>query len=179
MPTATNMPNQAVNMDQVRAYIRSLMAEKGITTAKLAEITGVAKGTLDNLFDGTTKAPTFDKVVTIIAALGGSVDEAIGLKSPAKPAPAPTDLTNLMASNQQTLDAKDEFIFALQDALKTERKKIKRLMLYQRLLIIENILIVFVFVLDYYSHSFGYFRGSTLLELLFPRDGSRLTIYRG
>lgn len=175
----SKMPIQSVNIDQVRAYIRSLMAEKNVTTAKLADISGIAKGTLDNFFDGTTKAPTFDKVAAIIIALDGSIDEAIGLKQPAPAAQQPADLNALLASHQNTIDAKNEFITALQEALETERKKVKRFMRYQRLFIIENIIIVFVFLLDYYNHDWGYFRGANILNTFFPRDGSQTTIFRG
>lgn len=179
MPDPAKMPIQAADLDKVRAYIRSLMAEKNVTTAKLADISGIAKGTLDNFFDGTTKAPTFDKVAAIIMALEGSVDAALGIRPPAPAAPQTTDLDALLASHQQTLDAKNEFIVALQEALAAERKKVKRFMLYQRLFIIENIIIVFVFLLDYYNHDWGYFRGSNLLNTFFQRDGSRTPIFRG
>ena len=79
MTDLQNVPTYMVDLDQIRAYIRALMAEKHITTAKLESITGISKGTLDNFFDGTTKAPSFDKVCTIIIKLGGSVDAAVGI----------------------------------------------------------------------------------------------------
>ena len=40
-------PTYMVDIDQIRAYIRALMAEKKVTVAKLAEITSITRGTLD------------------------------------------------------------------------------------------------------------------------------------
>ena len=101
MTDMQNVPQYAVDLDQIRAYIRSLMAERKMTVAKLADKTGITKGTLDNFFDGTTKAPSFDKVCTMIIALDGSVDEALGIWHPAPVLAAPAmDFTALSAAHQ-------------------------------------------------------------------------------
>lgn len=175
MPDSQNMPIYSVDLDQIRAYIRSLMAERKITVAELAYKTKIAKGTLDNFFDGTTKSPTFDKICTIIIALDGSVDEALGLK--ATPAPAPQmDFAALSAAHALAVDAKNAHIIDLQNALAMERKKIKRLMFWQRLCILENIALVILFLLDYYNHGWGYFRGSLLHWL---KDGGKSVVFKG
>lgn len=171
------MPTFVVNYDEIRAYIRALMADKKISVAKLAEKTGIAKGTLDNFFDGTTKSPTFDKICILILALDGSVDEALGIKPKTAQSHAGMDLSVLVASHNNTIKAKDEFIFDLRKALLEERKKNKRLMIWQKLLIAENILFAFIFVLDFFNHDWGYFRGALLN--LFDPTGSKNIIHRG
>ena len=177
MTDQQNMPMYSVDLDQIRAYIRSLMAERKITVAELARKTGIAKGTLDNFFDGTTKSPTFDKICTIIIALDGSVDEALGLKAPAAPAHPHMDFSALSAAHQLAMDAKTDHIRDLQNALIMERKKIKRMMWWQRLFIIENIGLVILFILDYNNHGWGYFRGMNWNPL--TRNGGKITIQRG
>lgn len=176
MTDQQNMPIYSVDLDQIRAYIRALMAERKITVAKLAEITRIAKGTLDNFFDGTTKAPTFDKICTIIIALDGSVDEALGLKPTHVPAHVAQnmDFSVLSAAHALAIQAKDEHIIDLRKALAMERKKIKRLMFWQRLCVVENIALVILFVLDYYNHGWGYFRGLNIF-----RDGSKIFSLKG
>lgn len=115
MTDLQTVPTYMVNLDQIRAYIRSLMAERKVTVAKLAEITGISKGTLDNFFDGTTKAPTFDKVCTIIAKLGGSVDAAIGIARADQPVAAPVDMTPILVAHTQVVAAKDAHITDLRN----------------------------------------------------------------
>lgn len=121
MTDLLNPPTYMVNLDSIRTYIRALMAEKRVTVAKLAEITGIAKGTLDNFFDGSTKAPTFDKVCTIIVKLGGSVDEALGISRQPRPAEPQTDLSHLLTAHRETIEAKNETIAGLRDSLATSR----------------------------------------------------------
>lgn len=181
MDDMQNVPQYAVDLDQIRAYIRALMAERKMTVAKLADKTGITKGTLDNFFDGTTKAPSFDKICTIIIALDGSVDAALGIRpaAPASPAPAPAmDFSALSAAHKLALDAKNDHIADLHAELALERKKNKRLTWCQRLLVVENILLVLLFILDYCNHEWGYFRGG-LLNTLFNPAGGKTTIFKG
>lgn len=179
MTDLQNVQQYAVDLDQIRAYIRQLMAERKITVAKLAEKTGITKGTLDNFFDGTTKAPSFDKVCTMIIALDGSVDEALGIWHPAPSQPAPVmDFSALSAAHQLAMEAKEAHIIDLRSALAMERKKIKRMMMWQHLFIVENVILVLVFVLDFYNHDWGYFRGSLLNMLLNPAGG-KTVIFKG
>ena len=178
MTDSQNMPNVIIDYDKIRAYIRALMAKNKVSVAKLAEITKIAKGTLDNFFDGTTKSPTFDKICTIIIALGGSVDEALGVKPKASPEQTVMDLSVLTASHNNTIKAKDDYILDLRKALAEERKKIKRLMWWQRVLVAENLLIAFIFILDFYNHNWGYFRDS-VFSMLFGPAGGKNIIYKG
>ena len=121
MTDQLNPPTYMVDLDQIRAYIHAIMAEKRITVAKLAEITGIAKGTLDNFFDGSTKAPTFDKICTIIMKLDGSVDEALGISGKPRPAQPQMDLTHLLNAHNETIAAKNETIAGLKDSLTASR----------------------------------------------------------
>lgn len=145
-------PTYMVDIDQIRAYIRALMAEKKVTVAKLAEITSITRGTLDNFFDGTTKAPTFDKICTIIARLGGSVDEAIGFKQ-ASPGNAPHDIVHILNAHQEVVAAKNETISDLKaevsdlkQELSEERQSAHRAAHWQKMFVLENIVLAALFV---------------------------------
>lgn len=145
-------PTYMVDIDQIRAYIRALMAEKKVTVAKLAEITSITRGTLDNFFDGTTKAPTFDKICTIIAKLGGSVDEAIGLKQTSLNN-APHDIVHILNAHQEVVAAKNETIAGLKSEvsdlkqeLSEERQSFRRATHWQKMFVLENIVLAALFV---------------------------------
>ena len=146
MTDQQNVPIYMVDLDQIRAYIRALLAEKHVTIADLAHITGISKGTLENFFDGTTKAPTFDKVCTIIVKLGGSVDEALGIKAPAVVSTPPADLGRLLNAHQQIITAKEEHIADLRNELDIERGKVVQSAKWQKLFVAENILFTVMLV---------------------------------
>ena len=146
MTDLQNVPTYMVDLDKLRAYIRTLMAERKVTVAKLAEITGISKGTLDNFFDGTTKAPTFDKVCTIIAKLGGSVDEAIGIARPHRVHEGP-DFAQAFEVYDQLLAAKDANltdlraeVTNLEQELENERTYSQQAGKWQKLFVAENII---------------------------------------
>jgi transcriptional regulator with XRE-family HTH domain len=152
MQDQQKVPTYMVDIDQIRAYIRALMAEKKVTVAKLAEITNVTRGTLDNFFDGTTKAPTFDKVCTIIAKLGGSVDVAIGLKRE-QTVHAQQDIAPILEAHREAMTAKNETIADLKSEvadlkqeLADERQSIRLVSKWQKLFVLENIALAALFV---------------------------------
>lgn len=158
-----NMPIVSIDLDRVRAYIREKMAESHVTTADLARKTGVAKGTLDNFFDGTTKSPTFDKICLIIMALGASLDEAVGISMPqpaqrTKGGSDGTVIAEIKEAHRDTMAAKDEHVNHLKKVLEAEQARSRRLAHLVRLFIAENILLVFIFILDWFIPEWGYFR---------------------
>ena len=131
-----------VDLDRVRSYIRQLMAENKVTTAKLAEKTAISKGTLDNFFDGSTKAPTFDKVCTIIILLGGSIDEALGLtRKEEEQKLQMVGIEHITAAHTETLSTKNEVIADLRTDLANERRKLMSIAKWQIAVSIESVVI--------------------------------------
>ena len=53
--------------------VKELKKEHGVTTVKLAQMTGIPFGTLNKLLTGQTKNPSLDTVEKIASALGSSV----------------------------------------------------------------------------------------------------------
>lgn len=81
-----SFPNQAipVDMDALRTLIKARLSFCGLTVQNLADHTQIPKGTLDNFLSGST-TPSFDRVFLVCSALGISLDELAGLRSPESP----------------------------------------------------------------------------------------------
>lgn len=156
------MMNDTINLDEVRAYIRSKMAEQGVCTAELIRRTGIARGTLDNFFDGSTQCPSFDRVAAIILALGGSVDEALGVQkivSKEQVEALQEGRTDMLAAHAETIGAKDDHIQELRQRLEETQSQNKRLLRWHRFFLLENICLAALTVADILVPTFGYFRG--------------------
>lgn len=109
-----------INMDAVLQYCKDLQGKTKLTTADIADRTNIPQSTIENFFYGTTKNPGFQNMVAIILALGGSIDEALGINlhhRPGEPVKVSLDLenSNLDRAHAQTLQAKDENIETLKD----------------------------------------------------------------
>lgn len=159
------MMNDTINLDEVRAYIRSKMAEQGVCTAELIRRTGIARGTLDNFFDGSTQCPSFDRVAAMILALGGSVDEALGVKKIASKEQVEAmreGRTDMLAAHAETVGAKDEHIEDLHRRLEDVKAQNVRLLRWHRFFLIENILLAISLLTDLLIPTLGYFRGRVL-----------------
>lgn len=156
------MMNDTINLEEVRAYIRSKMAEQGVCTAELIRRTGIARGTLDNFFDGSTQCPSFDRVAAMILALGGSVDEALGVQkivSKEQVEAMQEGRTDMLAAHAETVGAKDDHIEDLHRRLEDVKAQNKRLLRWHRFFLIENIFLAICLFTDLLIPSFGYFRG--------------------
>lgn len=60
-----------MGLDKIEEYKRKL----GLTTAELAEKSGVPKGTLDKILSGVTKDPKLETLKAIARVLGLSLDD--------------------------------------------------------------------------------------------------------
>lgn len=72
-------------------YLRELKARAGDpTNAEIAEKSGVPESTIAKMMSGTVDNPRFQSVVDVVMALGGSLDELVGIVSaqPERPEPA-------------------------------------------------------------------------------------------
>lgn len=146
-------PKMPVDLDHIREYIRNKMINyqpKRMTSADLATKINIPRGTIDNFFDNTTKRPSFDLVCSMILAVGGSVDEALGLvsyeSSPAHAVPdsavkriADEFVREIHAVHAGTIAAKSETIAELHAELDAAREETKKLSRFHRLFIGENV----------------------------------------
>lgn len=168
------MPN-GIDVESVRSAVRMEMTKQGISSAKLAEMTGIPKGTLDNFLDGTTASPAFDRVCAFVKALGLSLDELLGLRPPVHQDPiiVPTDVTAIQEAHQQTIEAKDAHIEETHKEIERLRAYNARLTKWHRVFIAENIFLAGLAIVDFFVPTFGYFRDFVSSKLSFGR------IFRG
>lgn len=55
-----------------------------LTIQDIAQMSDVPEGTVKKIFSGATENPSFQAVCKIVAVLGGSVDELVGIKPVSK-----------------------------------------------------------------------------------------------
>lgn len=160
------MPN-GIDIVAIRTAIRAQMMKVGITSAKLAEQTGISKATIDNFLDGTTTSPAFDRVCAMLKILNLSIDELIGIRPPAPQTPivVPADTDALQAAHVQTLEAKDAHIQELKEQNMRLHAHNMRLTKWHRIFVAENIAIALLFVVDFFVPTFGYFRDAIAKKL--------------
>lgn len=66
---------------ELKENLRALKKASGLTSAAISEGTGIPLRTLENIFSGTTKEPTFQTVYKILAFLGYTMDDLVhGIK---------------------------------------------------------------------------------------------------
>ena len=78
-------------------YIKSLKAQKGLTNAQIAAISGVSESTISRMIKGEGKSVDYGSVLNVVLALGGSMDEAAGIMHEAAPANNDTPTVDLAA----------------------------------------------------------------------------------
>jgi predicted transcriptional regulator len=72
-------------MEIMLAQLRAWKETKNITLGEIAETSGVPLATVNRVFAGQTKNPSFDCISRIVKALGGSLDELAGITPTAAP----------------------------------------------------------------------------------------------
>lgn len=65
--------------DKVVEYIQERRKELNISVSALSDMADVPKSTLEKLLSGAVTSPSFYTVVSTVAAMDGSLDEALGL----------------------------------------------------------------------------------------------------
>lgn len=63
----------------ISAKLRELKEKSHMTTQQIAEASGVPASTVSRLMSGQTDNPSFQNVADVVRAMGGSMDEIIGL----------------------------------------------------------------------------------------------------
>lgn len=176
-----------INMDAVLQYCKDLQGKTKLTTADIADRTNIPQSTIENFFYGTTKSPGFQNMVAIILALGGSVDEALGINLHhrlGEPVKVSLDLekSNLDRAHEQTLQAKDENIETLKDHCARLAQNNDRVRHYNHCLVtfiaLENILFAAILAADMLNPAWGYFRydSGLALKTVFSRILARIQV---
>lgn len=59
--------------------LRALKTKKKLTTAQIAEMSGISESTISRILSGQSENTTFATMLAIVQAMGGSLDEIAGL----------------------------------------------------------------------------------------------------
>lgn len=65
-------------LDKTVAYIKEQMLQQNLSVATLADLAVVSKDTINNIIYHRSKNPGYELVLSLVYALGGSVDEIVG-----------------------------------------------------------------------------------------------------
>lgn len=142
-------------------YFKELKERKNLTAADIAQLADIPVSTVQRIFSGTTPNPTFETISAIAIAVGGSLDEMVGLKSTEKENVPPQIATTLAAYsallNEKDLRIreKDDNISYLNNELKSERKEKNTLSV---LMFAVLAAIIIFFIIDITHGHFGYIR---------------------
>lgn len=100
-----------MGLKKIEEYKKKL----GLTTAELAERSGVPKGTLDKILSGVTKDPKLETLKAIARVLGCSLDEFDDNPKIVEVEPSYEDIQSLIARNGKklTLEQKQAIIKSL------------------------------------------------------------------
>lgn len=94
--------------------LSELKSQAGMTAQQIAEKGHVPASTVSRVLSGQTPDPSFQTVTAIVQALGGSVDELLGLSAPpAPPCQHHEELERLLAEKDARLKDKDRIICVL------------------------------------------------------------------
>ena len=64
----------------VREYLNALKIKGNFTTAEVSKVSGVPEATIRRILSGETPDARFDTVAKLVAAMGGSLDDAFSTK---------------------------------------------------------------------------------------------------
>lgn len=70
---------------QLHIQIGALMEKHGYTNQSMADASGVPVGTVSGIRSGKIQSPSFESIVTMMRAMGESVDALVGITSSAPP----------------------------------------------------------------------------------------------
>lgn len=98
-------------------YIDDLRKTSKLTHQQIAELSGVPVGTVSRILSGQTKDPGFASMAAIVTAMGGSLDELMGI--------APERQSEVSASVLKHTEYFDRALNASQEAYQSACENIK------------------------------------------------------
>lgn len=123
-----------------------LLKEKSkMTSQQIADISKIPVSTVNRILSGYTDSPSFSNVCDMIVAMGGSVDEVIGISS----------LSEYEDDSGKHLKYLENMVELYQNTIMEYRKWLKRLFI---VLITLLGLVEVVLLIDVMNGNFGYFK---------------------
>lgn len=153
-------------------YLKELKERTKLTSAEIATLSNIPMATISRVFNGSTDNPTFETISKIVIAMGGSIDEMIGIKiSDEVPMTPQVDHTitayaDLLNEKDKLINAKDariaelgETVSVLRETIKNERRERRHTLRIFAGFMAGVFVFLLTFVLfDLFNGHFGYFR---------------------
>ena len=117
--------------------LTELKNRRNLTNQQISDLSGVPLSTVTRIFNGQTDNPNIQTVADIVSAMGGSVDEILGLKP---------------AENEEK---EDKLIELYREIIKSKNRDIKRLF---RILAVLISLITAALLIDILAGNIGFIR---------------------
>ena len=160
-------------------YLKELKESRKLTSQEISTLSNIPLATVSKVLSGSTDNPTFETISKLVVAMGGSIDEMIGIKIPDDVPMTPqvdhtitayADLLNekdkLLAETEKRIEAKDariaehnETISILRETLKLERKERRKILGVSISLMTASFIFLMAFlVFDVFNGSIGFLR---------------------
>lgn len=141
--------------------LKALKDKSHLTNTEIAQLSKIPLATITRVFNGATPNPTFETFVGIATALGVSLDEIAGLRSPEE-APLTPNIETTLTSYAELLKEKDERLTEKAEVIDSLKAEVKRERKEKLFLAIFSASIISVFlaliIIDLLNGNMGYFR---------------------
>ena len=134
--------------------LKELKDQRHLTNSEISNLSGIPQATITRIFSGATPNPSFETFAGIATALGISLDEVAGLRSPNEE-PVPSHVEQTINSYAELLKEKDERIRELKEEKKQAQKERGMLLLFFGIFVS---IVVFILIFDIANGHFGYIR---------------------
>lgn len=136
--------------------LKALKESRHLTNADIAELSGVPLTTVNRIFSGQTPNPLFDNVANIVIALGGSLDDIVGVNADSRQETQNPDITDrFIESNDDLIKEKDNRIQELTATVKRLRRQNTRILFFIGIFVS---IVVLALLFDMLNGHFGYIR---------------------
>ena len=138
--------------------LTELKAAKNMTNQKISDLSKVPLSTVNRIFSGQTENPNIQTIADIVGALGGSLDELLGIQNPTQqeaPVPKETPVQKETSNQAEVIDLYKEIIRSKDETIRSKDKAIK---IMGGVLIGVLATVMIVLIIDVLNGGFGYVR---------------------
>ena len=125
-------------------YIKSLKQAKNLKVKDLAEMTGIPESTINNFLSRKTESPSFSMMSKLCIAVGGSLDEMIGLKEIVEKKAEEQSSKELLSSITDIYKEQIEDLKERNNDLKEDKKNLTKEKFYLYGIIVVLIILEFI-----------------------------------
>ena len=125
-------------------YIKSLKQAKNLKVKDLAEMTGIPESTINNFLSRKTESPSFSMMSKLCIAVGGSLDEMIGLKEIVEKKAEEQSSKELLSSITDIYKEQIEDLKERNNDLKEDKKTLTKEKFYLYGIIVALIILEFI-----------------------------------